>query len=60
MISSIIYLISTIILILTFLLIHKSNKKQNLLLWFSIVSMPLFCYNILIVYILSNLYVHLQ
>lgn len=57
MFESIIYIISVIILLITFLLIKKSDKKQNLLLWIFISIMFMFCYNAIIVYILSALYI---
>lgn len=50
-----IYLITILILLITFLLVKKSNKKQNLMLWTSIFFILLFCYNSLIVYIMSAL-----
>ncbi len=58
MIQSIIYLISIIVLLTIFLLIKKSDEKQNLLLWIFISIMFMFCYNAVIVYILSALYIH--
>ncbi len=58
MFSSIIYLISIILLLITFLLLKKSKKHQNLLLWIFISFMFLFCYNSIIVYILSFFNIH--
>lgn len=58
MLISIIYVISVIFLLVTFLSIKKSDKKQNILLWFFISIMLLFCYNTVIVYLLSFMYVH--
>lgn len=58
MFESIIYIISIIVLLAIFLLTKKSDKKQNLLLWFFISIMFMFCYNIIIVYLLSAVYIH--
>lgn len=53
MFNSLVYLISILLLITIFLLINKSKKKQNLILWIVISLIVLFCYNSIIVYILS-------
>ena len=46
--------ISTILLIyIAFILINKSEKKQNLIKWFCIASVLILCYNILICLILT-------
>lgn len=57
MVMSIIYLISAVTLITVFMLINKSNKKQNVLLWVFMSIMFFFCYNSIIVYILSTCYI---
>lgn len=58
MLKSIFYILSIIALIIIFLLINKTSKKQNLLLWIFNSFILLFCYNIVLVYILSFLYIH--
>ena len=53
MIISIFYLISVMLLIVNFLMIKKKNEKQNILLWIFLSIVFLFCYNSIVVYILS-------
>ena len=58
MFESVSYILSIVILMIVFLLIKKSSKKQNFLLWLNLSFILIFCYNIIIVYILSAVYVH--
>ena len=53
MLSSIIYIFSFILLISSFLLIKKSNKKLNIIKWVFITFVLIFCLNSVIVFILS-------
>lgn len=53
MLISILFIISSIILIIDFLLIKKSDNKLNIIKWLFISLILIFCFNSLIVYILS-------
>lgn len=53
MINSILFLISSILVIINFLLIKKSNTKLNPIKWICISLILMFCLNSIIVYILS-------
>ena len=53
MISSLFYIVSTLILIITFLLLKKQNEKQNLIKWIIISLGLLFCYNAIVTFILN-------
>lgn len=53
MLNSIFYIISIITLILSFILLKKSDEKQNLIKWIFISFGLLFCYNAIISYILN-------
>ena len=55
MLSSIFYLLSVILLMIVFLIYPKSYKKQNILKWIIIFNILLFCYNSIIVFILSSI-----
>lgn len=57
MIKSVIYLISFISLFSTFMLLKKSLKKQNVLMWIFLSFMLMFCYNSIVVFILSLFYI---
>lgn len=57
LINSIIYLISFIILVTTFMLLKKSLNKQNVLMWIFLSFMLMFCYNSVVVFILSLFYI---
>lgn len=58
MFESVCYIFSTIVLMTLFLLIKKCSKKQNFLLWLNLSFILMFCYNVIIVYILSTIYIH--
>lgn len=47
------YIITILIIYILFLLMHKSEKKQNLIKWLCISSILILCYNILICLILT-------
>ncbi len=53
MLNSILYIVSSIILIIAFLLIKKSANKLNIIKWMFISLILLFCFNSLLAYILS-------
>lgn len=53
MLISIMYFFSFFLLMITFLLIKKQNNKLNILKWIFITFILIFCFNSLIVYILS-------
>lgn len=53
MLSTIFYIVTIILLLIVFLLINKSKNKQNILLWIFISQIFIFCYNAVIVYLLS-------
>lgn len=55
MLLSGVYLLSIVLLNILFLLIKKSSKKYNLLMWILISLILLFCYNSFIVYVLSTI-----
>lgn len=42
------YLITITLIYVLFMLIHKTDKKQNIILWFSISCILILCYNILV------------
>ena len=48
------YLITIILLIVAFLMLHKTDEKLNILQWIAISIVCLLCYNVLIVYILNT------
>lgn len=45
---NIIYIISIVAIYILFMLMHKTEKKQNLIGWLAISSILVLCYNILI------------
>lgn len=53
MLSSILFIISSIMLIINFLLIKKSDNKLNIIKWLFISLILIFCFNSLIAYILG-------
>ncbi len=55
MIGSFIYIISTILLVSTFLFLKKAKEKQNLLKWIIISLGLLFCYNSIVAFILNSI-----
>lgn len=52
---NIIYVLTIITIYILFILIHKTNKKQNILLWSNITVILILCYNVLICLIYSVL-----
>ena len=50
---NIIYIITILVIGALFVLIHKTEKKQNILAWLAITSILIICYNILICLILT-------
>ena len=50
---SILYIIFTMILIINFILIKKSDKKQNLLFWITMSIILILIYNVFASYILT-------
>ena len=53
--ESIFYILSNILLIFSFIIIKKSNEKMNIVHWIFISLILLFCYNSIIVFMLSSL-----
>ena len=49
----IIYTLTLLTLLILHILVYKTKTKQNILKWFAISLMLMFCYNILICVILS-------
>ena len=49
----IIYVLTLLTLLILHILVYKTKSKQNILKWFAISIILLFCYNILICVILS-------
>lgn len=52
---SIIYILISIITIVTFILLKKNNKKENLLLWVGISIILLMCFNIFITFLFNTI-----
>ena len=55
MLTSLFYVLSNLFLIVSFLIIKKTDEKQNLIKWIVISFGLLFCYNAILIFILSLL-----